>query len=76
MVLLTEKIRGQLRENLAKIRQRYYWSLMIQQFKQNVKNFNICSNNKYESHLELIPLGEAPVPEKEGEQLLIETNII
>jgi len=36
-----------------------------------VKNCTICNSNKYNRHPVLIPIGQAPIPNKEGENLHI-----
>lgn len=42
---------------------------MSKQFREYVRNCEIYNKSKYDRHPQKIPIGEAPIPKKEGEQV-------
>ena len=42
---------------------------MIKQIKEKVRHCEICNKNKYQRHPKVVPIGEAPIPNSEGEQV-------
>uniref|UniRef100_A0A0K8W058 RNA-directed DNA polymerase n=1 Tax=Bactrocera latifrons TaxID=174628 RepID=A0A0K8W058_BACLA len=56
-------------ENLKQIEKLYYWPEMRKRMKEYIRNCMICNKNKYDRHPKKIPIGKAPIPKKEGEQL-------
>lgn len=60
------------KENVKQIYISYYWPEMNKQFKEYIRNCEICNKNKYDRHPQKAPIGEAPIPKKEGEQIHID----
>jgi len=54
-------------ENYKQINRLYYWPNLIKKLQEYKKNCTICNSNKYNRHAVLIPIGQAPTPNKEGE---------
>jgi len=50
----------------------YYWPNLLTKLKEYIKNCKICNENKYNRHPIKIPIGEAPIPSKEVENLHID----
>jgi len=50
----------------------YYWPNLLTKLKEYIKKCKICNENKYNRHPIKIPIGEAPIPNKEGENLHID----
>lgn len=59
-------------ENIKQIEKMYYWPKMRQQFKEYTRNCITFYKNKYNRNPKQIPIGKAPIPEKEGEPLHID----
>jgi len=59
-------------ENYKQISRLYYWPNLLTKFKEYIKNCKICNENKYNRHPIKIPIGEVPIPSKEGENLHID----
>lgn len=57
------------RENMKQVEQIYYWPQMRKKLKEYVRNCTICNSKKYDRNPHLVPIGEAPIPSKEGEFL-------
>lgn len=60
------------KENYKQIYKQYYWPKMIKHFKEFIRHCAICNRNKYNRHPQKVPIGEAPIPKKEGEFLNID----
>jgi len=56
-------------ENRKQIYEQYYWPKMLNHFKEYIRHCEICNKAKYNRHPQKVPIGEAPIPEKEGEYL-------
>jgi len=56
-------------ENFKKITRLCYWPNLYKKLKEFIKNCTICNQNKYNRHPVQIPFGQAPIPEREGENL-------
>jgi len=56
-------------ENYKQITSFYYWPNLYKKLKELIKNCTICNQNKYNRHPVQIPIGQAPTPEREGENL-------
>jgi len=50
----------------------YYWPNLYTKQKEYIKNCKIDNENRYNTHPIKIPIGEAPIPTKEGENLHID----
>ncbi len=59
-------------ENYKQISKLYYWPNLYKKLKEYIKNCKICNENKYNRHPIKIPIGESPIPTKEGENLHID----
>jgi len=59
-------------ENYKQINRLYYWPNLNKKLQEYIKNCTICNSNKYNRHPVLIPIGQAPIPNKEGENLHID----
>ncbi len=59
-------------ENYKQINRLFYWPNLFIKLKEYIKNCTICNENKYNRHPIKIPIGEAPIPTKEGENLHID----
>lgn len=60
------------KENHLQVCKQYYWPNMLSDFKQCVRNCDICIKNKYNRHPQATQIGAAPIPKKEGEFLNID----
>lgn len=60
------------RENYKQVYKQYYWPKMTEHFKEYIRHCIICNKNKYNRHPQKVPIGEAPIPNKEGEYLNID----
>ncbi len=61
-----------LHKNYIQINRLYYWPNLFIKLKEYIKNCIICNENKYNRHPIKIPIGEAPILTKEGENLHID----
>jgi len=59
-------------ENYKQTSRLYFWPNLLTKLKY-IQNCTICNENKYNRHPIKIPIGEAPIPSKEGENLHIDT---
>ncbi len=59
-------------ENYKQINRLFYWPNLFIKLKEYIKNCTICNENKYNRHPIKIPIGEALIPTKEGENLHID----
>jgi len=59
-------------ENYKQISRLYNCPNLYTKLKEYIKNCKICNENKYNRHPIKIPIGEAPIPTKEGENLHID----
>lgn len=57
------------KENYKQVYEQYYWPKMINQFKEFIRHCDICQKSKYDRHPQKVQIGEAPIPNKEGEYL-------
>jgi len=62
-------------ENYKQITILYYWPNLYKKLKEFIKNCTICNQNKYNRHLVQIPIGQAPIPEREGENIYYAQNL-
>lgn len=60
------------KENYKQIFQQYYWPKMLNSIKQYVRHCSICNKTKYDRRPNKLPIGEAPIPNNEGEFLHID----
>lgn len=60
------------KENYKQIYRQYYWPKMIDNFKEFIRHCDICNKAKYNRHPQKVKIGEAPIPNKEGECLNID----
>jgi len=60
------------KENYKQIFEQYYWPKMISHFKEYIRHCEVCNKAKYNRHPQKIQIGEAPIPNKEGEYLNID----
>ncbi len=56
-------------ENYKQVTRLYYWSNLYKKLKEFIKICTICNQNKYNRRPVQIPIGQAPIPEREGENL-------
>jgi len=61
-------------KNKKQIRRLYYWPNLYTKLKKYIKSCKICNENMYNRHSIKIPIGEATIPTKEGENLDIVKN--
>jgi len=59
-------------EKYKQISRLYYGPNLLTTLKEYIKSCKICNENKYNRHPIKIPIGEAPIPNKEGENLHID----
>ena len=59
-------------ENIKQISSFDYWPKMHKQFKEYIRNCEICNKNKYERQPIKIPIGEVPIPKEKGIQIHID----
>jgi len=59
-------------EIYKQINRLYYWPNLKKKIQEYIKNCTICNSNKYIRHPVLIPIGQAPIPNREGESLHID----
>jgi len=56
-------------ENYKQITRLYYWPSLYKNLKEFIKNCTIGNQNKYNRHPVQIPIGQAPILGREGENL-------
>jgi len=54
-------------ENYKQISRLYYWPNLLTKLKKYINNCKICNEYKYNRNPIKIPIGEPPIPSKEGE---------
>jgi len=59
-------------ENNKQFNRLYYWPNFYKKLQEYIKNCTICNSIKYNRHPVLIPIGQAPIPNKK-EKICIST---